>query len=70
MSNIVLSCGVRVSIKKAIRYQTGINSGDVVDYYYRHSNVKVMTREKLIHTKYMDLGFTPEDLIILSKSLN
>lgn len=63
-----LSSGVRVSLKQAIRYQTGLNSGNVTEYYQRHfpeEDWRLIT-DKSHHSSYMGLGFTPRDLILMS----
>ena len=63
-----LSSGAKVSLKQAIRYQTGLNSGSVFDYYYRHYNVSMLNTDGEIHSMYMQLGFTPKDLILMNKT--
>lgn len=72
-NNMKLSSGARVSIKQAIRYQTGLNSGSVFDYYHRHyshihGDMKQMLSDKEVHEMYMSLGYTPKDLITLKKT--
>ncbi|APC44296.1 hypothetical protein [Pseudoalteromonas phage PH357] len=62
-----LSSCARVSLKQAIRYQTGLNSGSVKEYYERHFPDDNWRRiaDKSHHSSYMELGFTPKDLILM-----
>lgn len=69
-STMKLSSGARISIKQAIRYQTGLNSGSVLDYYHRHfpDDEWRLVADKSHHSSYMELGYTPNDLITLKKT--
>lgn len=65
-----LSSCARVSLKQAIRYQTGLNSGDVKEYYERHFPHEEwrLVADKTSYNGYMGLGFTPKDLILMNKT--